>query len=675
MGMQLPEWLRTMFLVSTGDGWPEANEDDLWALAREWMNVSDVIDTLEHQLVAPVRSVRRTDWDGPAAAAFEAAANAVRGQGNSALSGMTQGTRSLSKFIHETGVNVEYMKLIVIDQLLILAAQIAYLISIAPATGGASNAGIPALQATGRFFALAAVRQLAISIAAGEVIQVGLDAAVQLLQVALRTRNKWNTHLTSSAAITGVVGGVLAPGIGTLGNMAAKAVQPVLGKTLTEGLEDIAVNAVQESATSIGTGVGTGQGFISTPWDLTAGATEGAVDAGGRLLRRGRGGVGVPDGPSVFVDVPGEALEFDEVTHSFPFSHSTPADWPPPQSDANLVTRTSTDRPLATAPAEDTWTLTEQLVVRSQWMEAAPPPPLTEYVVPDVTHRVEVFEATSTADQHVGGATISGAVPGVPAQRRRGTVEDQAEPVVVSQTAVDPAMEATGRETPGPAGPSNSDAGSANSPDLDALWGDLAEPTKVHDRERDDQGDIRLNPLWYRLSDLPPGVVLSHRGGKWRYVVRADGAIYIGAEKLESMLSDDEWENLVGNMRLAKANRDLTVDELKAALRRQGHPTIAAGFTDTGTAVAAPARVGGALLWNPDTERWEVNDKSGRYMSTTARPGITEERALPWITNVAARLTEHLGVEIAPVPFRTPDAAAPPVGPQSATAPAAGAIA
>jgi hypothetical protein len=36
VSIQLPEWARTMFLVLTGDGFPEADEDDLRVLAAGW---------------------------------------------------------------------------------------------------------------------------------------------------------------------------------------------------------------------------------------------------------------------------------------------------------------------------------------------------------------------------------------------------------------------------------------------------------------------------------------------------------------------------------------------------------------------------------------------------------------------------------------------------------------
>ena len=77
MGMQLPEWVRTMFLIATGDGWPEADEDGLRKLAREWSSVAEAVAVLEQRLGEPVGGGRRAGWDGPAAAAFAVAGAAL----------------------------------------------------------------------------------------------------------------------------------------------------------------------------------------------------------------------------------------------------------------------------------------------------------------------------------------------------------------------------------------------------------------------------------------------------------------------------------------------------------------------------------------------------------------------------------------------------------------------
>ena len=294
MGMQLPAWLGTMFLVMTGDGWPAADEDELWALARAWVDLGDALTGLEQRIVDPVRAVRRTDWDGPAADAFAAAGGAPAGTGGQPLAGLPQGARDMADFVYDTGVNVQYMKLIVVGELLILGAQITYLVSMSPWSFGTSTAAVPALQRAGRSFALAAMWKLAMSVGGSTVAQVGLDAAAQLTQLGLRTRKHWNLHLMEAAAIAGAVGGALAPGLGALGRFAAKGVRPLLGRTAADGMEHVVSGAVHEYLTTAGSSVATGHGWVGTPWDLTAGATSGVLEA-----VRGRQHGGQSPGPTI----------------------------------------------------------------------------------------------------------------------------------------------------------------------------------------------------------------------------------------------------------------------------------------------------------------------------------------------------------------------------------------
>src|SRR5215471_2618439 len=124
MGLELPDWVRTTFLVVTGDGWPEADEDDLWALSHTWTQIGDVIYTLEQRIADPVRAARRTGWHGPTADVFTDAGDAFIGQGGQQLTGLAHGARELADFIYDTGTNVQYMKIVVTGELLILAAQI-----------------------------------------------------------------------------------------------------------------------------------------------------------------------------------------------------------------------------------------------------------------------------------------------------------------------------------------------------------------------------------------------------------------------------------------------------------------------------------------------------------------------------------------------------------------------
>ena len=344
MGMQLPEWVRGMFLVVTGDGWPEADEDALWALAREWAGVGNAAAGLQVRMLEPVRGVRRTDWDGPAARAFALAGQGPAGLAGRQVQGLAAGSLRVSDFIYETGVNVQYMKIIVLEELVLLAGQIAHLVAMAVPTGGASLAAVPGLQALGQVFARLAQSRLCawlLSVAAGEVLQLALDSLAQAVQLAARTRTHWDEALTENAAITGAVGGVLGPVVhGAVAGLVGRgAVGQVVG------------SAVHEFGTSAVTGAVTGQGFVGSPWDVTAGATEGAVDAAGQAVgrRRRHGGsppvldveVAVPPAVSIGRSVPASVM--GDASGGFPAGGA---------GDQRPVSRVSTD-PAQTVPVSE----------------------------------------------------------------------------------------------------------------------------------------------------------------------------------------------------------------------------------------------------------------------------------------------------------------------------------
>ncbi|MEU6341906.1 toxin glutamine deamidase domain-containing protein [Streptomyces sp. NPDC046977] len=193
---------------------------------------------------------------------------------------------------------------------------------------------------------------------------------------------------------------------------------------------------------------------------------------------------------------------------------------------------------------------------------------------------------------------------------------------------------------------------------LDRDYGPLAGPKKVKDRERDHVAldQVRLNPLWYRLEDFKPAL-LERTDGVWHYAVDEDGRISIGSDQVLSVMTPEELDELWSHMR--QADPELTLEQLKAGIDNQGHPTVAAGFREDGTTAVRPARVSGELSYDRASGAWELTDKSGRYMSNKIRPSVDAGEAQQWLANTARRMSEHLGVPVKPVLFK--NAAAPAV--------------
>ena len=199
--------------------------------------------------------------------------------------------------------------------------------------------------------------------------------------------------------------------------------------------------------------------------------------------------------------------------------------------------------------------------------------------------------------------------------------------------------------------------------DLDHEYGPVVEPKRVKEAEKATDGGVRLNPVWYRLDDFPP-TLLERRDAHWHYAVDVDGEIRIGSEEISTVLDEPEWQQLLTGMR--RVEGDLTMEQLRAALDGQGHPTIAAGFDEVGGTVVQAARVSGELSWNEAAGRWEVNDKSGRYMSDKVRPGLRAADLTRWVGNVARRMSAQFGpgYEVTPVLLKHADPPPPPPAPR-----------
>ncbi|WP_204033909.1 hypothetical protein [Micromonospora qiuiae] len=198
--------------------------------------------------------------------------------------------------------------------------------------------------------------------------------------------------------------------------------------------------------------------------------------------------------------------------------------------------------------------------------------------------------------------------------------------------------------------------------DLDHEYGPVVEPKRVKEAEKAADGGVRLNPVWYRLDDFPP-TLLERKDAHWHYAVDADGEIRIGSEEISTVLDEPEWQQLLTGMR--RVEGDLTMEQLRAALDGQGHPTIAAGFDEVGGTVVQAARVSGELSWNEAAGRWEANDKSGRYMSDKVRPDLEAADVTRWVGNVARRMSAQFGpgYEVRPVLLKHADPPPPPPPP------------
>ncbi|MFI7079310.1 hypothetical protein ACIBO1_18620 [Micromonospora sp. NPDC049903] len=180
---------------------------------------------------------------------------------------------------------------------------------------------------------------------------------------------------------------------------------------------------------------------------------------------------------------------------------------------------------------------------------------------------------------------------------------------------------------------------------------------------------MRVNPAWMPLSDFTPEIHAGRPDARWHYVVTEAGEIMIGSEEILTVVSARQLADLHAAMRATDPG--LTLDQLRNSINQQGHPTIGVRFDGEGRALVGRGRISGELHRDPDTGRWGVDDKSGRYMSEKIRPGLDPADVQRWLDDVAARLTAQLGeiVEARPYKHAAP-APATRTGPTDGTAPA-----
>lgn len=108
---------------------------------------------------------------------------------------------------------------------------------------------------------------------------------------------------------------------------------------------------------------------------------------------------------------------------------------------------------------------------------------------------------------------------------------------------------------------------------------------------------------------------------------------------------------------------------MRKALDGLGHTGIAADFVtadgekEAGRTLPGRSRVSGEFRWDAKVGSWVVNDKSGRYMSESVRPGLDAAEAADWLDNVAALFSDRLGVVVRPDQVKTAAPVAAPLPP------------
>ncbi|MEU3343204.1 hypothetical protein [Streptomyces sp. NPDC006668] len=267
--------------LAVGQQWPQGDEDKLLALGRAWEEAAQELVAPDSQMGPSVNGVLES-VAGRVAEAFRDNVEQVL----ASLAQMAGSAHQLAELATTTGVEIEYAKYMIIVQLVWMAAEIGQWVLFAPEA-------VPAIVAAGRAAVQMILRRLMMSIAAGVGVTVGLDAAVQALQMLKDDRTRWNVYNTLQAAESGAVGGAIGGlTFGGPGVLTPRFAESLVGKLALGAVTGVVTTEAMYAV------FGGESGIASA---FTSGAL-GAISGGGRRVRR----------------LGGDAVEIDPVPPRLP---------------------------------------------------------------------------------------------------------------------------------------------------------------------------------------------------------------------------------------------------------------------------------------------------------------------------------------------------------------------
>ncbi len=292
MGIEIPSEVTWLFPIVVGQSWPEGDETALRRMADAYRSAAQGVKSVIDQSNGAASTVMGSQT-GEAVQRFEEYWKKFADGDDSYLPKLQKICDQLAESCDNTALEVEYTKLSIIASLIALAIEIAALIAAAFGTFGATTAGIPIAQQATRMIVQFTFRQLILAILKEVAISVGIDAAIQGIQMVRGDRKDWDWGKTTEAAVSGAVSGLVGGVSGGLkfegGGLAG---QVAVGATK---------GAVEGAVSTVGTAAVLGQDISMK--DVLMGASAGAVSGGiggakdGLTVEPPRVNAGGPDGP------------------------------------------------------------------------------------------------------------------------------------------------------------------------------------------------------------------------------------------------------------------------------------------------------------------------------------------------------------------------------------------
>ncbi|MEV6233745.1 hypothetical protein AB0L88_38385 [Saccharopolyspora shandongensis] len=216
----VPDDVQRLLEVLVGNDWPEGDPDELRAMAAGWReaaeHLGDVVDFVNKG--AAQVSLALT---GETAESFRAFIAPFLGD-EGYVRQMVLAASGFANALDGMALEIETLRIIIIQLLVILAFDIAALIAAAVVAFGASTALIPVRMAATRTTLTAFLRKAIIEVlahvASSVFDQVGVTFFAQFIQICQGKRKSFDGGMLAIAAQNGAVGGAVGIGAGALGN-------------------------------------------------------------------------------------------------------------------------------------------------------------------------------------------------------------------------------------------------------------------------------------------------------------------------------------------------------------------------------------------------------------------------------------------------------------------------
>lgn len=253
MAIMVPPEVGNLFMVLTGEKWPQINEDELMRLGEAWRNASTRLQNeLRPDIAAVVKKIRE-EFRGRAANRFaDRMAPLLDSPGP--FDAISESFEGSADFLRKMALQTEYVKLVTILSLVELLAQIAWAIAMSGPTFGASMTWLAARYAIVRFMLNRLWGRLIMRVVEAQVFgiltQVAIDAGAQLIQIAKGSKDfsEWDKKATVQAVEVGALGGALALPLSALGGALGNLFSKTLTNTLGNAVDKQILKAAADSA-------------------------------------------------------------------------------------------------------------------------------------------------------------------------------------------------------------------------------------------------------------------------------------------------------------------------------------------------------------------------------------------------------------------------------------------